>query len=54
MVAWWLCIACFLGGFVFAAFIMSAVCLYGWRNKDKMARAMLHHLIRSGKVNADS
>jgi hypothetical protein len=40
----WLLIG-FLTGALFVAAVAGGVCLYGWRNKDKMARAMLHHLV---------
>jgi hypothetical protein len=54
MVAWWFCIIAFLAGVLFAAGIAGGVCLYGWRNKDKMARAMLRHMVQTGKAHADS
>lgn len=52
MVWWlWLLIGIF-SGIAFAAGVAGGVCYYGWRNKDKMARAMLHHIM--SKAHADS
>jgi hypothetical protein len=50
---WWLWLLIgFVAGFIFTASVAGGVCLYGWRNKDKMARAMLHHMMSKSHANS--
>jgi hypothetical protein len=53
MVVWWLWLLIgFIGGLLFTAGIVSAVCFYGWRNKEKMAQGMLRYMIKNSHANS--